>query len=1202
MSSGRDPAAASGTGQETVREPGPARVGRPLDTAPPGPPAGLAGVSNGMLAASLGRGAAGAGPVRSGPPLLAVQTGGNGALNRLTAASPGPAGPVGPGPAGPAGPVGPAGGPGTDGIVAAVLAAAAAGQAALAAGVEQELTAIASTVEGQQVAVDAGTAVQLAAVDTAFTEALDRVAAAVLDAQQRLARAHDDGRRRLAVRSAQVRQSLVAQFDARAERVRSDGVGHGARAVAVAATAGTTVQERGAALAEQARAAGERRAAAEVAGGNAPAAADPHAADPHAAARAAAAREVAADTAAHIAGSTVGTAEELRGLGPETQARLAADAERIAAGIRTRLPAVAAVLDRTVAGADSALNQAVTAGTGSLASFGADLAGQLATLHGTVAGSVRDQAGTAKRSIHDAGVAAVAAGRARHEETAAAAAAMIDAVLAGVANRGVRRASAAALATGLSGQVTRGFGDADQQARAALAGVARLFSGTADQVLDVVRELADQGGRSADGAASATAAVAGAADEQAARFATLVDAAVADGEGVQADGVARLDRLVADLDLAFGQAIADFGPTLDTRAGEALDRAREPLGSLDARMDAAVRAAAAASGRSWSENAVRSVPWGMIAGIVVGLVVTVAAVALLGTGVGALVVAGALAGAMSALTTTLTDDAVTGHDTAWSDLAVQTGAGALFGAAGGAVGAGVAGAAGGAVRRQVLTEAGAVAVAKAAGVVSGVTLGVVNNVVAGRPWHEGILVNIGLSLALTYGPGGRFVDDVTVSARNTALDHDVAANVTPAEATASLDRRPVQDLPAGTVLHGDGPLTEADAMVLYLGARRDSPQREVAVIRHRETGEHLVVQGGDLGVDVRFDGSAMTGALRERGLPDADWVMVEHSHTVHPRTGLTPRWERFPSALGGDFEATVEASRAAGDVPVAERLGIVTERGPETVHFGYTPDDRLPFWVTYPGADGNPVTERFAHLWHYGVWYSEQPGINGRAPHLRRPRPEEPGPLRPDAYAAAADAEQVDLPAGTVMYGEPGLSESTAYHQYTSARRDTPLAEAAILRHSGTGGYVVVQGDQLSVEFGPGSAMHAFARDHPGDGYWAVVEHCHPVDAGRGVTVAESRFPTGRGGDFDQARLEATHNARGPVDMRLGITTERGRETVRYGYTPDDRQPYWLSYDDPAGGTVTARFADMAEYGAWFRQRPGLAGIDVNAGATDLSY
>ena len=126
----------------------------------------------------------------------------------------------------------------------------------------------------------------------------------------------------------------------------------------------------------------------------------------------------------------------------------------------------------------------------------------------------------------------------------------------------------------------------------------------------------------------------------------------------------------------------------------------------------------------------------MIAGIVVGLLVTIAVVALLGTGIGALIVAGALAGALSAAATTLTDNAVHGRDTNWSELGKQMLVGAAFGAIGGAIGGGVSGALGGAVERQLLTEA-AVAIGKAANVVTGATLGVINNVAAGRPWHEG---------------------------------------------------------------------------------------------------------------------------------------------------------------------------------------------------------------------------------------------------------------------------------------------------------------------------------------------------------------------------------------------------------------------------------------------------------------------------------
>jgi hypothetical protein len=948
--------------------------------------------------------------------------------------------------------------PGAEEVVAAIAAAGTEGQAALSAAVTEQLTALASTVETQQTTIDEGSTAQIATVDSAFGTADERIVAAIAAAQQRLFQAHEAERQRLAAWSALTQTRLAEGFTNRADRIHTAGVTRGDQAVTAADTAGTGASSRVADSAGQARAAGQAKAAS-------PGGADAEAAQ----ARAAAATEVAGDTAARIADSLGDTVSQLRGLGPETRSQLIAQADQIAEQVRQQLPTATAVLSNTVAGAGGQLSQAVTAGSASLAALGTDLTGRLAMLRATVAGAVRDQAEAAKVSVHQAGQQAVDAGQAQHDQAAVAAATLINGVLAGVANRKIRRAAAAKLATELSATVRQGFGDAEQQARVALAQIAQAFSDTANQALDVVQAGAEQGRQQAtQTAVQGEAAAAGHVAGLTVQMSALVGTAIGTGDGSVNSNIAALDALIADLDSRFGQALAEFRQSLSTRSDEAVGQAREPLGSLDGRMSTAMREAEEATHRSWLENAVRSIPWGAIAGVVVGLVVTIAVVALLGTGIGALIVAGALAGALSAAATTLTTNAIQGRDTDWGELGTQMLVGAVFGAIGGALGGGAAGALGGAVERQLLTEASAIAIGKAANVVTGATLGVVNNVIGGRPWHEGLLVNIGLSMAMTYGPGGRFIENVTNNARSSMVDSGNAFNVTPAEGAASTARLgartdtpeanvaadavpaspqgsdgpvpdgpvadgptaatagpdgdgiPLSGLPEGTVMYADTPLTEPQARAMYENARRDGPYNEVAIFRNGETGECIVVQGGSRSVDHRFSANkAMLEFMREA--PDTrstHWDLVEHSHPMDPYTGVTRPEHRYPSGRNGDFDvARGEAQR--NQRPVEQSIGIVTEHGNDTIRYGFDPQSSQPYWLTAPGPDGAPVTHRFATLDEYGAWYAGQPGAEGRSPHVSAV-PEFTGAAAPGgagdvtvtdlkrrAWAAAERAEEV---------------------------------------------------------------------------------------------------------------------------------------------------------------------------------------------------
>jgi hypothetical protein len=132
---------------------------------------------------------------------------------------------------------------------------------------------------------------------------------------------------------------------------------------------------------------------------------------------------------------------------------------------------------------------------------------------------------------------------------------------------------------------------------------------------------------------------------------------------------------------------------------------------------------------------------------------------------------------------------------------------------------------------------------------------------------------------------------------------------------------------------------------------------------------------------------------------------------------VTLEAQRYPSGRGGDFDVARWQSEQSGGQPVEQTVGIVTERGNETVTYGYDPTNPEPYSLAYPGPDGTPVTQRFRSMEAYGEWYENQPGTNGGSPHIdgeATPSTAAPGPnelsvedLKQRAFEAEARAEEL---------------------------------------------------------------------------------------------------------------------------------------------------------------------------------------------------
>ena len=82
---------------------------------------------------------------------------------------------------------------------------------------------------------------------------------------------------------------------------------------------------------------------------------------------------------------------------------------------------------------------------------------------------------------------------------------------------------------------------------------------------------------------------------------------------------------------------------------------------------------------------------------------------------------------------------------------------------------------------------------------------------------------------------------------------------------------------------------------------------------------------------------------------------MRHYHAIG-EGGVTPLDERFPTARGGDMEASQKDAQRMGRIQ-SEALDIVTEHGWDQVHFGYDPKSERPFFIDIPGPGGGRIYE-----------------------------------------------------------------------------------------------------------------------------------------------------------------------------------------------------------------------------------------------------
>ncbi|WP_044986145.1 hypothetical protein [Sorangium cellulosum] len=668
-------------------------------------------------------------------------------------------------------------------IQEAVGEAARAGLAQLEATTRRGLVEIQRSVATEQRNLDAVGAQELATVGQAFTRVRGQVARSLGQARRQVAATALAQRQRLDAWHTGARQRTEQAFSTRQARVRRLGGTKGDEAVATADRAAQDARSRIEGYAGQARQTGEAKA--RSARG---------ASREIVEARQVAAQGVAGNTAAEVTQSLAATVNELRGLGPETRPQFVQQANQLASQLGEQLPTILGQLGQTRQGAAGALGTGAAGGAQAFAQLEASLGQGLGALERSVRVSLREGVAGGRQALGAAGRQAADAVRAQHDAASQAGADVVATIFATVPNRRLRRAVARRLAAELRGRVQAGFLTTEQRARLAMAETAQCFAQAALETFEAVRAQAEQARGQAEtfGAEAATSAQ-GQVEQLVQQLTEVVTGAVQSGDQVVGGAERGLDATIADIDGRFSQAISDFRAQLQQRVTEAASNAREPLGTLDGRIEQGMARAEERVNQSWLErqwsDLVESVNWGMLAGLLVGILVTIAVVALIGTGIGALIVAGALAGALSVAATTLTNDAIAGRDTNWGELGRNMLIGAAFGAVGGVLGGGVTGALGKGVMQGLVTEATSIALGKAANVATGVVLGIVQNVVQGDPWDKNLLFNVAQGVAFTYGPLARGMQRVSEGARAMAVDRGVALHVTPTEAAASAARR-----------------------------------------------------------------------------------------------------------------------------------------------------------------------------------------------------------------------------------------------------------------------------------------------------------------------------------------------------------------------------------------------------------------------------
>src|SRR5262249_27595619 len=153
-----------------------------------------------------------------------------------------------------------------------------------------------------------------------------------------------------------------------------------------------------------------------------------------------------------------------------------------------------------------------------------------------------------------------------------------------------------------------------------------------------------------------------------------------------------------------------------------------------------------------------------------------------------------------------------------------------------------------------------------------------------------------------------------------------------------------------------------------------------------------------------------------------------------------------------------------------------------------------------------------------------------------------------------------------------------------------------------TGEYIVVQGDEATVQVAPGEAPAAggsaqrwkeILDGRPDVGRWELEAHSHPVPEGGTEGRPENRVPSGASGDMGVLHDESVASGQ-PRSSRIDFETATGPDHTDFGYDPTAERPYWIDYPDPVtGARTTQRFASIEAYHEFLETRFGVVSEPV---------
>jgi hypothetical protein len=326
-----------------------------------------------------------------------------------------------------------------------------------------------------------------------------------------------------------------------------------------------------------------------------------------------------------------------------------------------------------------------------------------------------------------------------------------------------------------------------------------------------------------------------------------------------------------------------------------------------------------------------------------------------------------------------------------------------------------------------------------------------------------------------------------------------------------------------------------------------------------EAGGMASMQGGAMG--------AAMGAVHGRGERGAGGGAEPEG-----RAGTGAGDTSGPSPDAGP--APVDSGAPAGDVRAA---------GDEPLRGAAAPDDAR------PSEGGRQPAEDAAAKAPHAADATSTGGDEATTVADEEPttvRKEAPSGTRDQAPPVSDEIVEIDMPDETVMQASETRDPAAAQEMYENSMKASPNRECAIYRNSETGEYIVIQGEETTVQVGGGEAPKEGGKQQrwkeildgrPDVGRWELQAHSHPSTTPEGFVDPINQWPSGANGDMGVMAAESIASGE-PRSSRIDYVTSEGPEHTDFGFDPTNEKPYWVDVPDGAGGRETKRFKTMESY------------------------